>query len=97
MIQELSQEMSSAAGELEEKKISVRQGPLRWLMLIFGCLFLMGNYFCYDNPAVMETTLEEAPYDLKTSQYALLYSVYSIPNMVLPLFGGIFLDIIGIK
>ena len=57
----------------------------------------MGSYFCYDNPAVMETTLEDPPYNLKPSQYSLLYSVYSIPNMVLPLFGGVFLDKIGIK
>jgi MFS family permease len=27
----------------------------------------------------------------------LLYSVYSYPNTVLPIFGGIFLDIIGLR
>jgi MFS family permease len=29
--------------------------------------------------------------------YSLLYTVYSLPNMVLPIFGGIFLDKIGIR
>jgi MFS family permease len=29
--------------------------------------------------------------------YSLLYTVYSIPNMVLPIFGGVFLDKIGIR
>jgi len=29
--------------------------------------------------------------------YSLLYTVYSLPNTVLPLFGGILLDTIGIR
>ena len=27
----------------------------------------------------------------------MLYTVYSLPNMILPIFGGIFLDQIGIR
>lgn len=65
-------------------------------MLFFACSFLMGSYFCYDNPGSIETTLED---DMKisTTQYSLLYSVYSYPNTVLPIFGGIFLDMIGLR
>lgn len=29
--------------------------------------------------------------------YSLLYTVYSIPNMILPILGGILLDSIGIR
>jgi len=34
---------------------------------------------------------------ITTSTFNLLYSVYSYPNTVLPIFGGIFLDIIGLR
>jgi len=66
-------------------------------MLTFGCFFLMGSYFCYDNPAPLKTYLLDPPYDLSDFQWSALYSIYSFPNMILPLFGGIFVDKIGIR
>lgn len=33
-------------------------------MLTFGCFFLMGSYFCFDNPAPLKTFLIEPPYNL---------------------------------
>jgi MFS family permease len=68
-------------------------------MLVFGCFFLMGSYYCYDNPAALSTYLEDSTntWYLSTKQVAVFYSVYSLPNVVLPLFGGILLDKIGIK
>ena len=65
-------------------------------MLFFGCCFLLGSYFCYDNPGPIEETLEK-DLDISTVQFNLLYSVYSYPNTVLPIFGGIFLDMIGMR
>ena len=35
--------------------------------------------------------------NISTAKFNLLYSVYSYPNTVLPIFGGIFLDIIGLR
>lgn len=32
---------------------------MRWLMLILCCLFVVANYFCYDNPAALETYIEQ--------------------------------------
>lgn len=57
----------------------------------------MGSYFCYDNPAPLKTDLTKEPYNLSESQWSGLYSIYSFPNMVLPLVGGIFIDKIGIR
>lgn len=65
-------------------------------MLMFCCLFVVGNYFCYDNPAVLELELEKKM-DLTSSVYGLLYTVYAIPNTLLPLVGGIMLDKMGIR
>ena len=66
-------------------------------MLAFGCFFLMGCYFCLDNPAPLKHALQQAPFNLSDSQWSGLYSIYSFPNMVLPLFGGILIDRIGIR
>lgn len=36
-------------------------------------------------------------FDVDTKGALMLYTVYSIPNMVLPIFGGVFLDKIGMR
>ena len=54
---------------------------------------MIGNYYCYDNPSALitqlKTTMGEASF---ARDYNLLYTVYSIPNMALPFFGGYFVD-----
>ena len=58
----------SADGDKNEpKKVLVRHTPWRWAMLTFGCFFLMGSYFCYDNPAPLKSTLKDPPYNLSNS------------------------------
>lgn len=66
-------------------------------MLMFGSLFLMGSYFCYDNVSPLTLTFKSPPYNLTDVEISSLYSVYSFPNMVLPLVGGILLDKTGIR
>jgi hypothetical protein len=63
----MSQEVLMGEAEVKPAVKSVRQSNLRWLMLLFGCFFLMGSYFCYDNPTPIEKTLESEPYNLSTS------------------------------
>ena len=70
------------------------ESPLRWAVLFFACLTLLGNYYCYDNPAALKPQLQQST-GLTESQFALTYSVYSFPNMVLPFFGGYLCDRIG--
>jgi hypothetical protein len=79
------------------KKASIRDSKLRWFMLIFGCFFLMGSYFCFDIPASLGPAFKKAPYGYSSAKIATMYSVYSLPNTVLPLFGGVLIDKIGIK
>jgi MFS family permease len=68
----------------------------RWCMLLMACCFTLGSTFCYDNPGPLETQLEK-DFNMDSFHYSLLYTVYSLPNMVLPIFGGLFLDKIGIR
>jgi predicted MFS family arabinose efflux permease len=74
----------------------MRKTNMRWVMLLMACCFTLGSTFCYDNPGPLETQLEK-DFHMDSFHYSLLYTVYSIPNMVLPVFGGIFLDKIGIR
>ena len=57
----------------------------------------MGNTFCFDNPAPLKHKLESAPFNLSDSQWSGLYSIYSLPNMIMPLLGGIFIDKLGVR
>lgn len=74
----------------------MRKTNIRWFMLFMSCNFLIGSYFCYDNPGPLETQLRRQ-FGLDNAQFSLLYTVYSIPNMVLPVLGGVFLDRIGVR
>ena len=67
---------------------------LRFLVLLLACAALLANYYCYDNPAALKTQLDQSLH-LDESTFALLYSVYSIPNIVLPFFGGWLVDRLG--
>lgn len=60
---------------------------------------MTGSYYSYDIPAALNTQLDE--YFGKESNYeiyySLLYTLYSIPNIVLPFFGGYFVDRLGVR
>lgn len=76
--------------EHEEKQ----KGSFKWFILVLACLTALGDYYCFDNPGALSTSLKEHFKDLKKGDeyeyfYSLLYSVYSFPNMIVPLFGGI--------
>jgi MFS family permease len=71
----------------------------RWLILLFTCIMMIGNYYSYDIPAALNTQLDE--YFGKTEDFeiyfSLLYTLYSIPNIILPFFGGYFVDRLGVR
>lgn len=52
------------------------QSPLRWLVLILGCVIMIANYYCYDNPAALKTQIGDYmgdPSDYET-MFSLLYT-----------------------
>lgn len=66
----------------------------RWLALALICFIVCGSYFCYDNPATLQIAIMNA-FDVSVAQYSLLYSIYSFPNIVIPIFGGKLIDRYG--
>ena len=73
------------------------ESSFRWIVLILACWSMFGSYYCFDNPAALSNQFQDADgeYHLSSLQFNLLYSVYSIPNVILPLFGGVLVDKIG--
>ena len=57
---------------------------------------MAGQYFCYDNPSVIETEIEK-DLSINSDEWALIFTIYSWPNIILPLLGGIFVDKVGIR
>lgn len=71
----------------------------RWVILFLTCVMMIGNYYCYDIPAALNTQMDDyfgKPSDFET-YFSLLYTVYSVPNIVLPFFGGFFTDKFGAR
>ncbi|KAJ7324898.1 hypothetical protein JRQ81_017918 [Phrynocephalus forsythii] len=67
------------------------------MVLAFMCFLGFGSYFCYDNPAALQTQVQR---DMKvnTAQFMSLYAWYSWPNVVLCFFGGFLIDrVFGIR
>ena len=67
----------------------------RWVALFLCLSIIVGPYFAIDNPAELEYYIEDT-FGVTAKEYSLLYSLYALPNMILPLFGGILLDKIGL-
>mmetsp|Transcript_26228 Transcript_26228/g.38868 ORF Transcript_26228/g.38868 Transcript_26228/m.38868 type:complete len:571 (+) Transcript_26228:73-1785(+) len=79
--------------------VSKSQSQLRWMILLLNCILMIGNYYCYDIPAALKTQMDDYmgnPGNFETL-FSLLYTVYSIPNIFLPFFGGYFVDKFGVR
>ncbi|KAF7218515.1 lysosomal dipeptide transporter MFSD1 isoform X2 [Nothobranchius furzeri] len=69
----------------------------RVVVLVFMCFLGFGSYFCYDNPAALQTQVIQ-DLNLNTAKFMQLYAWYSWPNVVLCFFGGFLLDrVFGIR
>ena len=82
--------------EIVKKK---SESPWRWAILLFTCIMMIGNYYCYDIPAALNSQMDDymgKPDDFETL-FSLLYTVYSVPNVILPFFGGYFVDRLGVR
>ena len=75
------------------------QSRFRWLILVCCCIMMVGSYYAYDIPAALKSPLDDYmgnPDNFETL-FSLLFTVYSIPNTVLPLLGGYIVDRFGFR
>ena len=64
----------------------------RGLVLLFVSLLTLGSYYCYDQPGGLPKPITHYLARGRTDDYALLYTAYSYPNVVLPFVGGWLID-----
>lgn len=60
---------------------------------------LVGSYYCFDIPAALKTQIDDFmgdPAEYET-YFSLLYTLYSVPNVILPFFAGYFVDKVGVR
>jgi len=68
---------------------------LRWVMLLLAALASTSMTYCPLIPVALETAFTNG-LGIDNLQYNAIFSAYSLPNMVLPLLGGVFIDYIGV-
>lgn len=68
----------------------------RWTVLVLISLAMFGNYYIYDSISPLADVLK-AQLGFSDANIGLLNAIYSIPNIVMVLVGGIIIDRIGTK
>jgi len=69
---------------------------LRWSALLLISLAMMGNYYIYDSISPLADLLK-AQLGFSDSNIGLLNAIYSFPNIIMVLVGGLIIDRIGTK
>uniref|UniRef100_A0A7S2S2U8 Lysosomal dipeptide transporter MFSD1 n=2 Tax=Mucochytrium quahogii TaxID=96639 RepID=A0A7S2S2U8_9STRA len=72
---------------------------IKWLVLGLGSFELFAAYYSVDNPAALHDQLKEY-FETSTQMdfeifFNAMYTVYSVPNVVLPFLGGYLIDRYG--
>ena len=79
--------------------ISIKTEPtplFRWTVLVFISLAMFGNYYIYDSiPPVADLLISQLGFS--QGQIGSLRTLYSVPNIIMVLIGGILIDRIGVK
>ncbi|MBE0643136.1 MAG: MFS transporter [Bacteroidetes bacterium] len=68
----------------------------RWMVLVVISLAMFGNYYIYDSISPLADVLS-SQLGFSDSNIGLLNAIYSIPNIIMVLIGGIIIDRIGTK
>ena len=74
-----------------------RKWPCAIMVLALICLLSFGSYYCYDNPVALQNIIINVM-KVNFTRYNLLYSLYSWPNVILALVGGVLMDrVFGVR
>ncbi|HBL26697.1 MAG TPA: MFS transporter [Acidobacteria bacterium] len=68
----------------------------RWTILVLASVALFGNYYAYDAVAPLADHLQRL-LGFTDTQIGTLNAIYSLPNILMVLFGGIIVDRIGTR
>jgi MFS family permease len=82
-----------------EETLSLKPEPtklFRWTVLIFVSLAMFGNYYIYDCISPLADLLSKQ-LNFSNSDIGLLQAIYSFPNIIMVLVGGLIIDKIGTR
>lgn len=82
-----------------EETLTLKPQPstfLRWSALLLISLAMMGNYYIYDSISPLADLLK-TQLGFSDSNIGLLNAIYSFPNIIMVLIGGLLIDRIGTK
>lgn len=69
---------------------------VRWGVLVFLSIAMFGNYYVYDSIAPLADILREQ-LGFSSTQIGTLNAIYSFPNIIMVLIGGVIVDRIGTR
>jgi MFS family permease len=84
---------------MEEKMAPIKTEPpkaYRWLVLVIISLAMFGNYYAYDCIAPLADVLK-SQLGFSDKIIGLLNGIYSFPNIIMVLVGGVIIDRIGTR
>lgn len=84
---------------MKTEELSLKPQPttfLRWSALLLISLAMMGNYYIYDSISPLADLLK-TQLGFSDSNIGLLNAIYSFPNIIMVLIGGLLIDRIGTK
>ena len=79
-----------------QEKLPQPSNILRWTVLLFVSLAMFGNYYIYDSISPLADLLK-SQLGFSDSNIGLLNAIYSFPNIIMVLVGGILIDRIGTR
>lgn len=90
-----SEQEKKLIGNIIDKEKKKETLAPKYFLIIISTLLLVGKNYCFNIPQSLETKFLKGEFHLSNLQFDLFYSVYSFPNILLPFFGGIFVDKLG--
>ena len=80
----------------QQTKLPEPSNLLRWTALLLISLAMFGNYYIYDSISPLADLLK-SQLGFSDSNIGLLNAIYSFPNIIMVLIGGLLIDRIGTK
>src|SRR5512146_3169922 len=78
---------------------TIKKAPtalFRWMVLLFISFAMFGNYYIYDSISPLADLLAKQLH-FSDSDIGLLNAIYSFPNIIMVLIGGIVIDKFGTR
>ncbi len=86
--------MTSPPTAMPATKLPPPPATLRWTVLVLASIAMFGNYYAYDAIAPLADNLQRL-LGYSDTQLGTLNAIYSFPNIIMVLIGGIIVDRLG--